>query len=132
MLWVWARSAILVAAVFLWPKKPGANEISVAQAYQKFQQGAFILDVRSQAEWDQMHIVKSTLIPLDELKNRLSELPRDQDIVVICRSGHRSKEGDDNLTASWFYARDLYDWGLARLASSGIPPGRQHPITDVG
>ena len=67
---------IIVAAILFIPRITGNTHISVALAYQKYQQGAFFLDVRSQEEWDQIHIASSTLIPLDELQNRLSELPK--------------------------------------------------------
>ena len=95
--WLWivlGIGAFAVAAFFLSQPAPSVStEISAAQAYEKFQQGAFFLDVRSQEEWNQVHISKSTLIPLDQLTSRLAEVPRDQDVVVICRSGVRSKEG---------------------------------------
>jgi hypothetical protein len=42
--------ALLVAAILLWPKTTHANEITVAKAYEKYQGGAYILDVRTQAE----------------------------------------------------------------------------------
>ena len=32
----------------------------------------------------------STHIPLDELRERLSELPRDREIITYCQSGQRS------------------------------------------
>ena len=95
---------ILVTAAFLLfrPKSTLPTEISAAQAYEKYQQGVFFLDVRTREEWDQGHIAKSTLIPLDNLQDRLSELPRDQDIVVVCRSGARSKEGAAILRQAFF------------------------------
>jgi uncharacterized membrane protein len=63
-IWIWiglgfAALVILAAAILLWPKITQSTEISAGQAYQKYQQGAFFLDVRSQAEWDQAHIAKS-------------------------------------------------------------------------
>jgi rhodanese-related sulfurtransferase len=103
--WLWVGLAVFIiaAAVYLlWPKNQLQTEITATQAYQKYQQGAFILDVRSQEEWDQVHIASSTLIPRDDLQNRLSELPRNRDIVVVCLSGHRSKEGMTLLQQAGF------------------------------
>ena len=95
--WLWVILGIVVIAVaafFLFrPVDSSPTEISVAQAYQKLQQGALFLDVRTQAEFDQGHISGGKLIPLDQLPGRLAEVPVDRDIVVICRSGVRSKEG---------------------------------------
>ncbi|GIV92825.1 MAG: hypothetical protein KatS3mg056_1534 [Chloroflexus sp.] len=51
----------------------------------------FLLDVRTPAEFVQDgRIAQATLIPLQELEQRLSELPTDKPIVCICRSGNRS------------------------------------------
>ena len=61
-----------------------ASSISPTDAYKMVQSGAFLLDVRTQAEWDQYHVPGATLIPLDELPNRLNELPKNKQIVVIC------------------------------------------------
>jgi NADPH-dependent 2,4-dienoyl-CoA reductase/sulfur reductase-like enzyme/rhodanese-related sulfurtransferase len=49
-----------------------------------------ILDVRTQAEYDMWHIPDAVLIPYTELRDRLSEVPRDKPVYVYCRSGFRS------------------------------------------
>ena len=64
--------------------------------------GALILDVRTQEEWDAGHIPDATLIPLDQLPARINEVPQDQRVVVVCRSGNRSAQGRDILKqAGW-------------------------------
>ena len=130
--WLWvglglAAVAILVAAILLGPKTTQSTEISVAQAYQKYQQGAFFLDVRSQAEWDQVQISKSTLIPLDELQSRLGELPRDRDIVVVCKSGVRSKEGMTILLQAGFSRASCMTGGLTAWKAAGYPLEGSNP-----
>jgi rhodanese-related sulfurtransferase len=111
---------VAVAAFFLLqPAGSTPTEISVAQAYQKLQQGAFFLDVRSQEEWDQMHIAKSTLIPLDQLTSRLSEVPKGQDVVVICRSGARSKEGMTILRNAGYTRTVCMTGGLLAWKAAG-------------
>ena len=67
------------------------SAISVDEAHEKYQAGAFVLDVRTQEEWDEYHAPNTTLIPLDQLVARLNEIPRDREIVVVCRSGNRSQ-----------------------------------------
>src|SRR5512146_534194 len=61
--------------------------ISVSDAYNMFETGAFILDVRTVEEWNDFHIPNTKLIPLDELPSRLNEVPRGRQIIVVCRSG---------------------------------------------
>jgi rhodanese-related sulfurtransferase len=53
--------------------------------------GAILLDVRNRDEYDEKHIEDSTLIPVDELASRLSELPDKSEIIIVyCRAGRRS------------------------------------------
>lgn len=75
-------------------------EISVLDANKMRDDGAFILDVREPNEWEAVHIPGATLIPLGELENRISELPADQPIVVVCRSGNRSRTAANLLRSS--------------------------------
>ncbi len=48
------------------------------------------IDVRQPEEYRAAHIPGALLIPLGELEQRLAEVPRDRDVVVVCRSGGRS------------------------------------------
>src|SRR5689334_12377895 len=54
-----------------------SHEVSVDDAYQMYRNGAFVLDVRAQSEWDEYHAPNATLIPLDQLPSRLNEVPKD-------------------------------------------------------
>ena len=123
--WLWILLGVaLVAIVAIFLLQPAAgtpNEISVAQAYGKFQQRAFFLDVRTQAEWDQYHITGSTLIPLDQLSSRLAEVPKDQDVVVVCRSGVRSKEGMTILRGAGYSRTSCMTGGLIAWQAAGYP-----------
>ena len=56
-----------------------------------------ILDVREQSEYDAGHIPGVTLIPLKDVPNRLSEIPKDKPVIVTCRSGNRSGQATDFL-----------------------------------
>ena len=123
--WLWiGLGALLIAFVgilLLAPKATPSVEITPAQAYAKLQQGAFFLDVRSQEEWDQYHIAGSTLIPLDQLQDRLNELPKDKDIVVVCRSGHRSLSGTAILQKAGFTRVSCLSGGLNAWTAAKYP-----------
>jgi rhodanese-related sulfurtransferase len=122
-LWIGLGVGILAAAAVLQFRLRSAapEEISTAQAYEKYQQGVFFLDVRSQAEWNQAHIAQSVLIPVDELQSRLSELPRDRDIVVVCLSGVRSQEGVTILRQAGFSRASWMQGGLEAWQAAGYP-----------
>lgn len=96
-------------------------EVSVEEAHQLVEEGAFLLDVRTQEEWDDFHAPQATLIPLDELPNRVNEVPADQDVVVICRSGNRSQTGRDILLDAGFTNVTSTAGGMNAWAAAGYP-----------
>ena len=49
-----------------------------------------LIDVRTRGEYDSGHLRGSKNIPLDQLDNRLSKLPRNKDIMIYCQTGGRS------------------------------------------
>lgn len=64
------------------------------------------IDVRTPGEYKSGHVKQFKNIPLHMLKNQASQLKKDQEVVIICRSGNRSmkacrilkKQGFDNIT----------------------------------
>ena len=55
------------------------------------QPDVILLDVRSQAEYEQLgHVPNAVLFPMDQIPTRLGELPKDQPLVVMCQHGVRS------------------------------------------
>jgi len=51
----------------------------------------FLLDVREQWEYDAGHIAGNTLIPMESIPSRLTEIPKDQTVIIYCHSGARSQ-----------------------------------------
>jgi len=98
-----------------------ARDVSVTQAHNMYQNGAFVLDVRTLEEWNEYHAPNTTLIPLDQLPSRLNEVPRDRQIVVVCRSGNRSQEGRDILLNAGFEQVTSMTGGLNEWRASGYP-----------
>jgi rhodanese-related sulfurtransferase len=126
---VLAVTALVIVLLAAWGNYRAKNnnparlplEISVEEAYTKYQNGAYLLDVRTQEEWDDFHAPNTTLIPLDQLPARLSEIPRDREIVVVCRSGNRSRQGRDILLNAGFQQVTSMQGGLNEWRASGYP-----------
>lgn len=97
------------------------REVTVDEAYQLVDDGAFLLDVRTQEEWDDFHAPQATLIPLDQLESRVNEVPTDRDVVVICRSGNRSQTGRDILLTAGHPSTTSVDGGMNAWAAAGYP-----------
>lgn len=64
--------------------------------------GGLILDVREEAEFAFGHIEGAKSIPMAELSARMTELDKDQEIYVICRTGKRSDLAAQKLAANGF------------------------------
>ena len=97
------------------------RDVSVSDAYNLYQNGAFVLDVRTQEEWNEYHAPGTTLIPLDQLAARLNEVPRGRQIVVVCRSGNRSQQGRDILLNAGFEQVTSMTGGLNEWRDRGYP-----------
>ena len=72
--------------------KNGIPQITVKELKVRRDSGDdfFLLDVREPYEY-QIAQIGGTLIPQNDVPNRLAEIPRDREIIVQCRSGARSQ-----------------------------------------
>jgi adenylyltransferase/sulfurtransferase len=71
----------------------GIPQLTVKELKRRIDAGEdlYILDVREPNEY-QIAQIGGKLIPLNEVPNRLDEIPREREIVVHCRSGVRSQK----------------------------------------
>ena len=74
----------------------------------------FLLDVRNPPELEVESVPGALNIPLPQLRARLGELPRDQEIQVICRSAVRAYYATRILVQNGFNARNISGGMLAR------------------
>ena len=81
--------------------------------------GGFLLDVRQPAELAVEHVPGAVNIPLPQLRARLGELPRDREILVICRSGQRAYYATRILLQNGFKARNISGGMLSRSHLAG-------------
>jgi rhodanese-related sulfurtransferase len=70
------------------------------------------LDVRSPAEYQQVRLPGSTLVPLGALRARLGELPRDKEIITFCKVSLRGYEAAKILQAAGFSNVRVMDGGV--------------------
>jgi rhodanese-related sulfurtransferase len=72
---------------------PMVDRVSAKVARAMLDEGARLLDVRYEDEYEMEYIPGCTLIPLLELRERVGELEADTEYVVYCHSGKRSCVG---------------------------------------
>jgi rhodanese-related sulfurtransferase len=56
-----------------------------------------LIDVRTPEEFASGHIAIAKLIPLDTLTQRMNEIPKDKEVILMCRSGRRSGIAQETL-----------------------------------
>lgn len=66
------------------------RQVKVTEIRKLVEEGAFILDVREEAEYEAGHIINAINIPLSQLRKRMNEVPKDRPVYVHCRTGQRS------------------------------------------
>jgi len=87
------------------------HKISAQEAKEMMEsQDVIIVDVRTQAEYNEGYIENAILIPNESISEAPRELPdKDAIILVYCRSGKRSKEASDKLVSLGY--TNIYDFG---------------------
>ena len=81
-----------------------------------------IVDCREQDEHEATRIEGVPLIPMSEFLARIDELPDDRSLAILCRSGSRSGQVADYLTATGEYGDVAnVEGGLIAWAAEGLP-----------
>lgn len=101
-------------------------DITVDEAAAIIECGGVLLDVREPDEWQAGHAPDARFIPMSAVIARLEELPDDQPIAVICRSGGRSAAVTEDLLARGYDASNVAG-GMQAWAAS-----ERQVVTDGG
>ncbi|MFC1692856.1 ArsR/SmtB family transcription factor [Candidatus Latescibacterota bacterium] len=103
--------------------KEGMEPVDREKLLKRVQEGSVtVLDVRPEEEYRYGHIPQAISIPLQEIENRLLELPRDQEIVAYCRGPYcmLAVKAVEILQAKGFQAIRL-DYGVQDWRAHGLP-----------
>jgi rhodanese-related sulfurtransferase len=78
------------------------KNVSVQDLASHTESQSLVIDVRQPEEYAQGHVPGAILMPLDMLESRLDELPKDEALYIICRSGNRSVQASELLLQKGF------------------------------
>lgn len=134
-IWLIVLAVIVVAAagVVVWqgmspaaaPALAGVTQALIAPADYQAEFGStgarhLLVDVRTPEEFAEGHIAGAVNISLQTLSERLNEIPRDQPVVVYCRSGNRSAQASQILAQAGYTT--IYDLGgIIAWQQAGLP-----------
>ncbi len=88
------------------PQVPQVTSPDLAEQLGKPEE-PFIVDVREPDEYAGGRIPGSRLIPLGSLAGRMTEIPSDREVVVVCKSGGRSTAACKHLQAAGYRVSNL-------------------------
>lgn len=98
----WIAGALLGAALVVGGcAKPDTARASEARILVERGE-ATLLDVRTVQEFNEGHAPGAVNIPIQVIRERMNELPKDKPVVVYCRSGNRSATAKQILDAAGF------------------------------
>jgi len=84
------------------------------------EEGAQLVDVRAEHEWEKGRIPGAKHLPLAELAERTGEIAQDRPVVLYCRGGNRSTMATDALAAAGYDAAKLTG-GIVAWEEAGLP-----------
>lgn len=96
------------------------REVSREEARKMVEDGAQLVDVRADHEWEAGRITGATHVPLPQLPERLGEIDRDRQVVVYCRGGNRSSMATAALTDAGYDAVKLTE-GIVGWSGDDLP-----------
>lgn len=102
---------------------PAAVTVTEAQR-QLTGREAVLIDVRERDEWTAGHVAGATHIPLADLPTRLAEVPRDQPVLLFCRSGNRSGKATTFLRQQGYAQAANVEGGIIAWQGAGLPVTR--------
>ncbi|MCP5100788.1 MAG: sulfate permease [Chloroflexi bacterium] len=80
----------------------------------------FVVDVREPREFKQNHIIEANLIPLSKILAVDVKLPNDQPIVLVCRSGRRSRRAAYALQGIGCMNVSILEGGMVEWEATGL------------
>ena len=96
------------------------KEIDRVEARQLIEDGAQLVDVRADHEWEAGRIAGATHLPLAELAERAGEIDRERPVVLYCRGGNRSTMAAAALAEAGYDAAKLSE-GIVGWSDAGLP-----------
>ena len=96
------------------------NEVSRDEAQKLIDEGAQLVDLRADHEWEAGRIAGATHLPLAELAQRAGEIDKERPVVLYCRGGNRSTMAAAALADAGYDAAKLSE-GIVGWSEAGLP-----------
>ncbi|WP_415061053.1 MBL fold metallo-hydrolase [Flavobacterium sp.] len=108
----WKNSGMLIDTV---------NRITADHLENELEKNIPLIDVRKKSEFNAEHVLDAINIPLNELANRLNEIPKGKPFILNCAGGYRSMIAASILKQNGFTNFKDVIGGFNAIKNEGIP-----------
>lgn len=111
----------------IWDESMGSGTFPLISSEDLFKQiqtkpeDLTVVDVRSQNEWNSGHIQGAKHITIKELRDKLSQIPKEKMTAVICGSGYRASIGASLLEREGYHQVCNVKGGMQEWVNKGFP-----------
>jgi rhodanese-related sulfurtransferase len=113
---------------------PGRVDATVIQEWMTTNEPFTILDVRTPAEFESVHIPGAYNVPLDLVGEHRDELRRhlhQEPVVLVCRSGVRAAQAEQRLAEAGMENVRVLEGGISAWEAAGAPVRRGTQRWDI-
>ncbi|MDQ6697856.1 MAG: rhodanese-like domain-containing protein [Actinomycetota bacterium] len=96
-------------------------EIDVAELARRWEAGATVVDVRRPDEYETGHVPGAKLVTLEDVPSRQEEISAEDEVLVICKTGGRSRQATEYLRQQGVHAVNVAGGTLAWIEAG-------HPV----
>ena len=114
-------SLVAAGALAAGPALVPISQETLLERQQKGDEAAFVLDVRSPEEYASGHVPGAVNIPYDQIASRIAEVPKDQDVVLYCKSGRRAGIAAEVLAGQGYTRLQHLEGDIVAWVEKGRP-----------
>ena len=97
------------------------SQEALLERQQKGDDATYVLDVRSPEEYASGHVPGAVNIPYDQIASRMAEVPKDQDVVLYCKSGRRAGIAAEVLAGQGYTRLQHLEGDIVAWVEKGRP-----------
>lgn len=119
--------SLMLVYSYVGDRLSGFKGVQADEAVRVFNDGAYMLDVRTAGEFKDGYIGEATNISVTELASKMGQLPADKEapILVYCQTGARSSRAAGMLAKNGYTNVYNLAGGIMAWKNAGLPVGRQ-------
>jgi hydroxyacylglutathione hydrolase len=97
------------------------NRISAQEFESEMAKNPIVIDVRKKSEFDSEHVLNAINVPLNQLNEKLSMIPKEEKFIIHCAGGYRSMIAASILKSRAYENFVDVEGGMSEILKTGVP-----------